>query len=205
MKPFLRSLLIMGLLTTQGLTQEQVGGSQPIIKEIQFEGNQVFPDGELLRALQLTKLGDPYIPDKFEYDLHVNVGARYRNNGYINMRADTPRIEVIGETGARQPLCRIVVPVQEGSQFVYGSFEVEGVKKFSVDEVTRIFPMLPGGVINYGALRAHSEITPYFRAQFSQNSSGIARGLDFLIDANPLWISDFHESHRRASWYGHGQ
>ena len=36
------------------------------------------------------------------------------------------------------------------------------------------------------SLRAHSEITPYFRAQFSQNSSGIARGLDFLIDANPL-------------------
>ena len=30
----------------------------------------------------------------------------------------------------------------------------EGVKKFSVDEVTRIFPMLPGGVINYGALKA---------------------------------------------------
>ena len=57
MKPFLCSLLVMGLLTTQGLTQEQVGDSQPIITEIQFEGNQVFPDGELLRALQLTKLG----------------------------------------------------------------------------------------------------------------------------------------------------
>ena len=73
-------------------------------------------------------MGDPYVPDKFEYDLHVNLGARYRDNGYVNVKVDTPRIEVIGETETtQQPLYRIVVPIHEGSQFAYKSFNVEGV------------------------------------------------------------------------------
>ena len=153
MKGLVLAFSLISTLTTQAVTEAQGPGSQPIISEIQFEGNQVFPDHELLDALELNKKGDPYIPAEFEYDLQVNLGARYRNNGYINVKVDAPRVEVIGDSGAPQPLHRIVVSIQEGSRFVYGRFEVVGITAFPDDEVRRIFGSTSQEVVNYGALK----------------------------------------------------
>ena len=74
MKGFVLSVLLVVWVATHGPAQAGEG-SQPVIEEIQFEGNSVFPDDELRSALQVTKVGDPYIPDQLEHDLHVNVGA----------------------------------------------------------------------------------------------------------------------------------
>ena len=153
MKGLPLSLLLLSWLATPGLTQEQ-GAS--VLAIIQFEGNSVFPDDELRDALQLVKKGDPYVQDKLEHDLHVNVGDRYRNSGYINVRFGTPRFEATEQTGAGdQSLYRVVVPVEEGSQFVYEkSIEVEGVAYFPDKQIRSIFPMASGDVVNFGALKA---------------------------------------------------
>ena len=153
MKGLVLSLLMISWLATNSLTQEQDAGAQPIIEEIQFEGNSVFPDGELLDALQLTKLGDPYIPDKLEYDLHVNVGAKYRNNGYINVRVDAPRVEVIGETRGHQPLARIVVPIIEGQQFFYGRIELAGITAIPDKEAWRSLGINSQETVSNAALK----------------------------------------------------
>ena len=161
MKGLVLSLFLLSWFATPGLTQEQVGDSQPIIEEIQFEGNSVFPDHDLQEALQLTKKGDPYIPDKLEYDLQVNLGSLYRNNGYINVKIDTPRIEAVDETRAHQPLARIVVPIHEGQQFFYGKIELAGITAVPDKEAWRSLGiLLVSGAAAQPLVARHVRIPP---------------------------------------------
>ncbi len=154
MKGFVLSVLLVVWVATHGPAQERVEGSQPVIEEIQFEGNSVFPDDELRSALQVTKVGDPYIPDQLEHDLHVNVGALYRNNGYVNVKVDTPRIEVIGKTSGRQALARIVVTIIEGQQFFYWKIEMVGITAVPDRDVRQSFGINSQEVVSYDALKA---------------------------------------------------
>jgi len=103
-------------------------------------------DDELRSALKLTKERNPislfkghdkYIKEKLEYDLQANLMEMYRERGYLYARAGEPDVEIVA--GPRGMLVgfrktkhqyQITVPIQEGEQYRWGDFKVEGVRTF---------------------------------------------------------------------------
>ncbi len=148
-------------------------GPKVRIGDIAFEGNTVFSDKALRDSLELTKVRGPitlfkghdkYIEDKLEYDLQVNLLARYRDVGYIQARAGEPDVEIVeapqglllGFRKTKQQY-RITIPIEEGQQYRYSSFDVGGIENFDTDRVRQGYGVEPGEVVNYGALKEANE------------------------------------------------
>jgi outer membrane protein insertion porin family len=148
-------------------------GPKVRIGNIDFAGNTVFTDDELRGSLELTKERalmtvfkgtDKFIPEKFEYDIAVNLLAKYREVGYINSRAGAPEVKIV--EGRRGPMIGfrktkqqyyLTVPIMEGEQFFWNSFEVDGVTNMDQAAVKASYGIIPGQVVNYTALKEASD------------------------------------------------
>jgi len=148
-------------------------GPKVRIGDIAFAGNTVFTDDELRGALQLTKERnmmtvfkgtDKFIQEKLEYDLGVNLLEKYREVGYVFARAGTPEIKIVegrrpGMIGFRKTKQQyyLTIPIEEGEQFYWNSFEIEGVTSLDQVAVKASYGIVPGQVVNYTALRKASD------------------------------------------------
>ena len=148
-------------------------GPKVRIGEIRFEGNTVFSDGELQDALELNKERGPislfkgqdkFIPDKLEYDVQMNLLAKYREHGYMMARAGAPRVEIV--EGSRGMLLGfrktkqqydITIPIEEGEQFRIGEFNVTGVETFDEEMVKRGFNIRQGDIVNYTRMKESTD------------------------------------------------
>ncbi len=148
-------------------------GPKVRIGKIDFEGNTVLSSGALRGALELNKERSPmvifkghdkFIQDKLEYDVQVNMLEKYRAEGYINAKAGEPKVEIvegprgilIGFRKTKQQYY-ITVPIEEGEQYFYGSFELEGASSFDPEALKRAYPVQPGAVVDYVALKKANE------------------------------------------------
>ncbi len=157
-------------------------GPKVRIGDIGFEGNTVFTDGELRESLELTKERGPislfkgqdkYIKDKLEYDVQVNLLAKYREHGYIRARAGEPRVDIvegprgilIGFRKTKQQYY-LTVPIEEGQQFRYRSFELEGIERFNQEVIKTAYGIKEGEIVNYKALKeANDDLKKLYSAQ----------------------------------------
>ncbi|MEE8349915.1 MAG: outer membrane protein assembly factor BamA [Acidobacteriota bacterium] len=148
-------------------------GSKVRIGDIGFEGNTIFSDGDLRSSLELTKERglitifkgqDKFIKDKLEYDLNLNLLERYREVGYIYAKAGEPNVQIVeaprgwllGFRKTKQQY-HLTIPIEEGEQFRWGSFEVEGIETFDSEMVKVSYDIVPGEVINYAQLKESNE------------------------------------------------
>lgn len=144
-------------------------GPKVRIGDLQFEGNTVFSDDDLREALKLTKERGPitlfkghdkYINEKLEYDIQVNLLARYREHGYMYAKAGDPKVEIVeaprgwlfGFRKTKQQYY-VSIPIEEGDQFRYGKFAVEGVKNFNQEFIEKAYQITAGEIVNYTQLK----------------------------------------------------
>jgi outer membrane protein insertion porin family len=144
-------------------------GPKVRIGDIRFEGNTVLSDDELRGALELNKERGPivmfkghdkYMSDKLEYDVQVNLLAKYRELGYMMAKAGDPKVEIVegpqgllfGFRKTRQQYY-ITIPIEEGDLFRIGEFDVTGVTTFNEENVKRGFQLRKGDVVNYTQLK----------------------------------------------------
>ena len=148
-------------------------GPKVRIGDIGFEGNTVFSEGELRGALELTKERglislfkgqDKFIKDKLEYDLNLNLLERYREVGYLYAKAGEPSVQIVEAPRGWLLFFRktkqqyyLTIPIEEGEQFRWGSFEIEGIDTFDPELVKTGYNITPGEVINYVALKESNE------------------------------------------------
>lgn len=148
-------------------------GPKVRIGKIQFEGNTIFSDKELRGGLELTKERGPitlfkgldkYIKEKVEHDLHVNMMDKYRERGYMEARLGEPKVEIVeagrgilfGFRKTKQQYF-ITVPIDEGPQFRFGDFKLEGIKNFDSEVLTRAYNIQKGEVFNWVQLQKANE------------------------------------------------
>lgn len=141
--------------TSVGIYFEVDQGNRSRIVQIEFEGNAIFSDGELRKALQLvsetgiiTRFQGKDILDlrKLQYDLRKNVLSYMFSKGYFQARIGEPQVVGLGYRRTGLPILRnfplpvittkddtlkIVVPVTEGRLFRVGELKVEGNSIFS--------------------------------------------------------------------------
>ncbi|MCD9186193.1 MAG: outer membrane protein assembly factor BamA [Pyrinomonadaceae bacterium] len=134
-------------------------GNRSRIIDIDFEGNQVFKDGELRGALTLVKetgllsrVKGQDILDirKLQYDLQKNVRSYMWSKGYFQARIGEPQVVGLGVKrtdfiplitlplpliSSKDDTLKIIVPVTEGKPFRVGELKVEGNSIFSQEQI----------------------------------------------------------------------
>ena len=145
--------------TSRAITFNVDQGNRSRIVEIEFEGNQVFKDGELRGQLQLVretgiisrfKGQDILDLRKLQYDLRKNVLSYMFSKGYFQARIGDPVVEGLGyrRTGipilnnfplpivtSKDDTLKIIVPITEGKIFRVGELKVEGNSIFSEQQI----------------------------------------------------------------------
>lgn len=145
-------------------------GNRSRIVDIEFEGNQVFKDGELRGQLLLVKEtglisrfkgADILDLRKLQYDLRKNVLSYMFSKGYFQARIGEPQVVGLGYRRTGVPLLgslplpiisskddtlKIIVPVTEGKIFRVGELKVEGNSIFSEQDILRYVGLQKGEI-----------------------------------------------------------
>jgi len=141
-------------------------GDRVRVVDIEFEGNQVFSDGQLRGAMKYVKEAglitrfkgtDILHREKLDYDLHL-VDNYMRSKGYLQARHGEPRIESVGPRRTGFPILplpflssvdeglRVTVPIVEGKVYRLGEFKVEGNSIFSEDQIRSVIGLNKGDI-----------------------------------------------------------
>jgi len=152
--------------TSLALTFVVDEGDRVRVVDIQFEGNQVFSDGQLRGAMKYVKEAglitrfkgsDILHREKLEYDLRL-VDNYMRSKGYLQARHGEPRIESVGPRRTGFPILplpflssvdeglRVTIPIVEGKVYRLGEFKVEGNSIFSEDQIRSVIGLNKGDI-----------------------------------------------------------
>src|SRR5690348_5923494 len=152
--------------TSLAITFHVEEGDRVRVVEIQFEGNQVFSDGQLRGAMKYVKeagfitrfkSSDILHREKLDFDLHA-VDNYMRSKGYLQARHGEPRIESVGPRRTGFPILplpflssvdeglRITVPIVEGKVYRLGEFKVEGNSIFSEAQIRAVVGLNKGDI-----------------------------------------------------------
>ena len=152
--------------TSLAITFHVEEGDRVRVVDIQFEGNQVFSDGQLRGAMKYVKEAglitrfkstDILHREKLEYDLRA-VDNYMRSKGYLQARHGEPRIESVGPRRTGFPILplpflssvdeglRITVPIVEGKVYRLGEFKVEGNSIFSEAQIRAVVGLNKGDI-----------------------------------------------------------
>ncbi|HEV3468219.1 MAG TPA: outer membrane protein assembly factor BamA [Pyrinomonadaceae bacterium] len=155
--------------TSVALTFDVDQGDRVRVVDIEFEGNQVFSDGELRGAMKLVKEAglisrfkgqDILHLDKLEYDLRQNVVTHMRSKGYLESRTGEPRVEGLGPRRTGFPILplpllssvdeglRVTIPVVEGKLYRLGEIKIEGNSIYSEEVIRQVIGLRAGEVAN---------------------------------------------------------
>jgi outer membrane protein insertion porin family len=152
--------------TSLAITFHVEEGDRVRVVDIQFEGNQVFSDGQLRGAMKYVKEAglitrfkgsDILHREKLEYDLRA-VDNYMRSKGYLQARHGEPRVESVGPRRTGFPILplpflssvdeglRITVPIVEGKVYRLGEFKVEGNSIFSEAQIKAVIGLNKGDI-----------------------------------------------------------
>ena len=164
------------------VTFEITEGPKVKIQEISFEGNKIFTDGALKKAMKLVKQAGPmtafngkdaYHEGKLSYDLNVNVRTLYTEKGYLRANFSDPEVEEktisVYRTlpfikpplpfGIPIPFWKkqvdrifVKVKIEENSQYHVGDVKVTGAKTLKPEFIQNGLGMKKGDIYNENLL-----------------------------------------------------
>ncbi len=125
-------------------------GPQYKIRNIEWEGNTIYPDKVLTERLDFSK-GDIFNYEKFQRNLYGNeqqtdVNALYQDNGYLTFRLTPSEIKVAPDS------IDVIIRLEERNQFRIGQVNIEGNTKTKDKVIQRELYTVPGDYFNRGLL-----------------------------------------------------
>lgn len=108
-------------------------GNRVAIADIEFVGNEVFPDDRLEAAINTKEEGFLWFrsgtldDDRLRSDLRESLPSFYGSHGYLDFTVVDDSVAVDPQTGK----ARLVVQVREGTQYRLADFEVQGNRRFA--------------------------------------------------------------------------
>lgn len=146
-------------------------GPRVRIVKIDFEGNKVFSDRQLRKAMKYTKQSslftrftskDVYSPEKFQTDMQL-VQQFLREKGYLRPTIGEPNIESVGLVGGGIPILgwfgkksegqKLTIPIDEGIRYRFGEITAEGSTIFTPEQVVFISGMKKGDIASAKTIR----------------------------------------------------
>ena len=126
-------------------------GNKIKVKEIQIEGNTMFTDKKIRRAMKNTKVrfpgrfwkGSKYIKDKYEEDL-VSVIDKYKEKGYRDARIIYDSVKF----NTKKNNISIKLKLEEGRKYYFGNIKFLGNTIYSDEGLSRVLGVKKGETYN---------------------------------------------------------
>lgn len=127
-----------------------IEGNQYYVRNIDFEGNTIYPDELLSSRLDFEK-GDIYDAEKFKKNLEGNedqsdAASLYLDNGYLQARLIPNELRIASDS------VDIKVYVYEGTRFKIGKVEIVGNTKTKDKVIRRELFTMPGDYFDRSAV-----------------------------------------------------
>ncbi len=143
-------------------------GNRVTIAQLDIQGNDAVSDEAIRKAMETKTEGfwwfrrGSYDAELFEQDKVEAVPGLYKARGFLDFQILGDSLVVDPQTGKT----RVELRVSEGPQYRLASFEVEGNRHFSSEEVKQYFQPQEGGLLRTLRLRGQEEEDlPYFNAR----------------------------------------
>jgi len=143
-------------------------GNRITVAQLGVEGNSGLTDEEIRGAMSTKREGfwwfrsGTYDADQYRADLAEAVPALYRSRGYLDFQILSDTLIVDPQTGKT----RVELQVDEGPRYRLASFNVEGNRHFSTEEIEAYFRTGGGGLLSsLGLGGGGGEEGQYFNAQ----------------------------------------
>jgi len=165
------------------LTFIVVEGPKVKVGNVRFQGNTVFSNLTLERAMKYSKpFGAPpwfywfhktYDKDKIDYDLE-QVRSLYQDHGYFTALVKEPQIKMT-DTKHRVPFfwswgrgkrVDLTIPLEEGPRYRLGKFVIRGNKLFKQEQLAPVLQMKSGDIFNLSKVRKALENYKKLYGQF---------------------------------------
>jgi outer membrane protein insertion porin family len=126
-------------------------GDRLAISQVIVDGNTAFPDGDVVGGMTSRPEGfwwfqkGEFTEEKVDLDVRENLPGWYADRGHIDFQVlrDTLITDAIPGKGVLR------LEVEEGDQYLVGTFEVSGNRRYASDELSAFFPfgsgLLAGG------------------------------------------------------------
>jgi len=132
-----------------GVVFDIAEGTRVALSQVIVEGNETFPDKALVKRMATKPEGffwwqkGRYDDDKLQQDLRERLPAYYGSSGYIDFQVTHDSIVVDSSAGK----ATLLLSVEEGAAYKIGSFQIQGNRRFSTEELTTFYPFgADGGV-----------------------------------------------------------
>ena len=154
--------------TSTALTFAIDEGDRVRVVDIQFEGNEVFSDGQLRGSMKyvkeaglISRFRGQDILDREKLDVDLRLVDNYmRSKGYLQARHGEPRVEGVGRRRTGFPILplpflssvdeglRVTVPIVEGKVYRIGEMKIEGNSIYSEEQIRGVIGLNKGDVAN---------------------------------------------------------
>jgi outer membrane protein insertion porin family len=120
-------------------------GRRLAVSGVEIVGNKALPAKTIVGAIATKPEGffwwrnGEFDTDKYAEDLAKTIPALYASHGFIDMAVVKDTMIIDREKG--KALVRLTV--NEGPQYKIGDFEVNGAKRFSNEDIARMYPFTP--------------------------------------------------------------
>jgi outer membrane protein insertion porin family len=127
-------------------------GSPPVVAEVSFRGNKVFPAMDLQLAIHSSAIGIEYREARFRDVLDHTIRPLYEQRGYI--RVAFPKLEATPSEGVKG--LKVTVEIAEGETYSFGELRVEGTESLN-QELAKIAGIKSGELANMDLVMAAEE------------------------------------------------
>jgi len=127
-----------------------VEGQRVTVAQMEFVGNQELSDDQLRGAMSIQPEGFLWFKAggfdeiRFAEDLTVRLPQLYSDRGFLDFRIVSDTVISDPSTGKSS----LVVEVDEGAQYLLGSFTVEGNRRFTTEQLEGYFRTDQGGILS---------------------------------------------------------
>lgn len=171
-------------------------GTQYKIRNIEWEGNTIYPDELLTERLDFNT-GDIFNYEKFQRNLRGNekqndVSALYYDNGYLTFQIKTDEIRVAEDS------IDILITISERNRFNIGRVEVTGNDKTKDKVIRRELYTIPGDFFNRAML--FRSLQQLANLQFFNVEKLYTEGVDYQI-ADDSTVNIVYQVEEKSSDY----
>ncbi len=166
------------------------------IKKISFVGNKAFSDKVLRKVINTKKKGlfsfltrtGIYQKEMISTDL-LRIESFYRQNGYINVKTQEPKIDI----NKMKKAIFIKIPIEEGERYKTGKIEFVGDDTFSKKKLGEMVKLKEGDIYDLSKVRegvfniteiyseqgyAYAEMTPDIQVNSEEKKVDIVMEID---------------------------
>jgi outer membrane protein insertion porin family len=159
-------------------------GPRTKVKRISFTGNDNLPASDLRKIMQQKKRGwfswitstGAYDPDLLSAD-RVLLRRTYTARGYLDAVIGEPELRELDDARVE-----IIIPVNEGEQYLFGDISIEGVTIFSPDDILNTIGPRRGSMASSVAIQ---EVTRIARDYYGSRGY-IDTTVSYRLDPDPV-------------------